>query len=167
MGIDAKEDKYLLGEINGEVFIKIVGNATMKNSKTLENVFNKLFEGEKKEIILDFAECNYMDSTMLGLLAKTAIKIKKTWEKTMFAINLSNIISTSLKSTGVDKLLNILDSKDVRTVAVEEIKTDDFKNKEEKTRHILESHKTLMDLSEENKAAFKNVVNLLEKELDK
>ena len=61
------EDKFLVGEVNDSIFIQIVGNATMKNSKTLEELFERIFTGDKKEIIIDFKDCNYMDSTMLGL----------------------------------------------------------------------------------------------------
>ena len=73
--MEIREDKYLAGDYQGNLFIKIVGNATMKNSKTLDALFDKVFAGGQKDIILDFEECNYMDSTMLGLIKKTLGKI--------------------------------------------------------------------------------------------
>ncbi len=165
--METREDKYLAGDYQGNLFIKIVGNATMKNSKTLDSLFEKVFKEEKKDIILDFEECNYMDSTMLGLLAKTAIKLKKLWGSSMYAMNMSNAVSMSLKSTGVDKLLTTIDTTGFGIVEVAKIENSDFEGKREKTEHILESHKVLMELSEENKAVFKNVVTLLEQELKK
>lgn len=165
--METKEDKYLYGEHEDNIFIKIVGNATMKNSKTLEELLNQILEGETKQIILDFEECNYMDSTMLGLIAKTAIKIKKTWKMSIYGIKLSNMVKTSLNSTGVDKLMTILEKSDFEEYESRVLENKDFDDKTEKAEHILEAHKTLMDLSEENKKVFKNVVNLLEKELNK
>ncbi len=171
MKSEAKEDKYLIGELDGKVFIKFVGNSTMKNSKTLEEVFDKIFSGEKKEMIFDFDECNYMDSTMLGLIAKTALKMKKKWNSTVYGVNLSNAVNASLKSTGVDKLMHILEnsetSQKAKEVKANQLESKDFDSKEEKTKHILDAHKTLMGLSEENEKVFQNVVNLLEKELNK
>ncbi|BDU50184.1 STAS domain-containing protein [Haliovirga abyssi] len=164
---ERKEDQYLYGEIDGKGFIKFVGNATMKNSKTLEDLFEKLFKSDKKEIVLDFEECNYMDSTMLGLIAKTAIKFKKSWGLAIYALNTPNIILTSLKSTGVNKLMEFIEDENLKVVEVKKLETKDYDNKEEKTKHILEAHKTLMGLSDENKEVFKNVVNLLEGELNK
>lgn len=166
LGGNSMEDRYLFGELDNKVFIKFVGNATMKNSKTLEDLFDKIFEGEEKEIIIDFKECNYMDSTMLGFIAKIAIKLKKTWNKYIYEINASNMVKTSLKSTGVFDLLKHLDQ-EADGVELKEIEVKDFENKDAKAAHILEAHKTLMSLSDENAKIFKNVVELLEKDVKK
>lgn len=163
---DMRVDRYLVGEFADKVFIKIEGNATMKTSKTLEDLFQKLFAEEKKDIILDMGKCNYMDSTMLGLIAKTAIKLKTSWKQSIYAINPTNTILTGWKSTGIDKLLVILEGVS-NDAEMETLETKDFKDKDEKTMHILDAHKTLMDLSEDNRNVFKNVVNLLEMELKK
>lgn len=163
---EVKENKYLAGEIEGEFFIKFVGNATMKNSKTIDELLEKLLNKEEKDIVLDFEDCNYMDSTMLGLIAKTAIKVKKNWKKTLYALNTCNIIKSSFKSTGVDKLLEFIESESIEEGTIEELDMKEFENKESKTEHILEAHKTLMGLTDENKKVFKNVVDLLEKELE-
>lgn len=164
---EKKEDQYLYGEMEGKAFVRFIGNATMKNSKTLEDLFEKLFESNKKEIVLDFEKCNYMDSTMLGLIAKTAIKFKKSWGLAIYALNTPNIILTSLKSTGVNKLMEFIEDTNIKVVEVKKLETKDFDSKEEKTKHILDAHRTLMELSDENKEVFKNVVNLLEGELNK
>jgi anti-anti-sigma factor len=159
-------DRYLVGQMDEKVFIKFIGNSTMKNSKTLEELFTKLLAGEPKEIILDFEECNYMDSTMLGFIAKMAIQIKKAWNRHIFEINATNMVKTSLKSTGVYDLLRHLTHRR-EDIELTDLETKDFENKDEKANHILEAHKTLMSLSEENEKIFKNVVDLLEKDIKK
>lgn len=159
-------DRYLVGQLDEKMFIKFIGNSTMKNSKTLEELFTKLLSEEPKEIILDFEECNYMDSTMLGFIAKMAIQIKKAWNRQIFEINATNMVKTSLKSTGVyDLLKHINASSD--SVELTDLESKDFENKDEKAAHILDAHKTLMSLSEENEKIFKNVVDLLEKDIKK
>lgn len=163
---EVKGNKYLAGEIEGKFFIKFVGNATMKNSKTIDELLEKLLNEEEKDIVLDLEDCNYMDSTMLGLIAKTAIKVKKNWKRTLYALNTSNIIKSSFKSTGVNKLLKFIENESIEEEKIKELDMKDFENKETKTKHILEAHKTLMGLTDENKIVFKNVVDLLEKELD-
>lgn len=160
------EDKFLVGEVNDSIFIEIVGNATMKNSKTLEELFERIFTGDKKEIIIDFKDCNYMDSTMLGLLAKTAIKLKKTWNKQIYEFNSASMVKASLKSTGVYNLMAHLEEFE-GVVQLEEVEAKEFSDKGEKARHILDAHKTLMTLSDENEKVFKNVVELLEKDIKK
>lgn len=160
------EDKFLVGEYEDKVFVQFIGNSTMKNSRTIEELFDKIFAGEKKEIIIDFKDCNYMDSTMLGFLAKTAIKLKKAWNKHMFEFNATNMVKASLKSTGVYNLMEHLEDFS-GTVELTELEIKDFSDKGEKARHILDAHKTLMSLSEENEKVFKNVVELLEKDIKK
>lgn len=160
------EDKFLVGEYENKVFVQFVGNATMKNSKTIEELFNNIFAGEKKEIIIDFKDCNYMDSTMLGFLAKTAIKLKKVWNKQMFEFNSTNMVKASLKSTGVYNLMEHLEDF-TGSVQLTELEIKDFSDKGEKAKHILDAHKTLMSLSEENEKVFKNVVEMLEKDIKK
>lgn len=160
------DDKFLVGEYEDKIFVQFVGNATMKNSKTIEELFDNIFAGEKKEIIIDFKDCNYMDSTMLGFLAKTAIKLKKVWNKQMFEFNAINMVKASLKSTGVYNLMEHLEDFS-GVVQLTELQVKDFSDKGEKARHILDAHKTLMSLSEENEKVFKNVVDLLEKDIKK
>lgn len=160
------EDKFLVGEYEDKIFVQFVGNATMKNSKTLEELFDNIFNGEKKEIIIDFRDCNYMDSTMLGFLAKIAIKLKKLWNKQIFEFNATNMVKASLKSTGVYNLMEHLEEF-TGTVQLSELEMKDFSDKGEKAKHILDAHKTLMGLSEENEKVFKNVVELLEKDIKK
>lgn len=167
MSDELKKDEYLLGEYEGKVFIKMIGNCTMKNSKTLEKAIDGVFKGKETELVLDMESCNYVDSTMLGLIAKSAIKMKKLWNKKIYAINPPNLIFSSLKSTGIDKILEVIQDKEVENIKMEALKTEDFSDKVEKTKHILDAHKTLMELNDDNKRVFVNVVNLLEKELDK
>ena len=160
------EDRFLYGKADNTIFIKIEGNATMKNSKTLSDVLEDIFDGDKINIVLEMSKCNYLDSTFLGLIAKTALETKKRWNSPLYVMNASNMVLNGLKQTGIDKFIEIVeDSKlDLETT---ELGKKDFNDKEEKTHHILEMHKTLMDLNEKNQETFKNVVELIERSLDK
>ena len=59
------EDRFLYSEADDTIFIKIEGNATMKNSKTLSDLLAKIFKGEKKNLVFEMSDCNYLDSTFL------------------------------------------------------------------------------------------------------
>ena len=50
--------------------------------------------------------------------------------------------------TGVYKLLEVVSVEDEATVEMEELEKKDFQDKRKKAQHILEVHKTLMDLSD-------------------
>ena len=99
------EDRFLYSEADDTIFIKIEGNATMKNSKTLSDLLAKIFKGEKKNLVFEMSACNYLDSTFLGLIAKCALEIKKTWNSTLYIMNASNMVLSGLKQTGIDKFV--------------------------------------------------------------
>ena len=46
------EDRFLYSKADDTIFIKIEGNATMKNSKTLSDLLAEIFKGEKKNLFL-------------------------------------------------------------------------------------------------------------------
>lgn len=158
------ENKYLVGELGDNIVIKIVGNATMKNSKTLEDYFNNVLKDAKKEIILDFADCNYLDSTTLGVIARMSLEVGKKWNTKLYEINVSNMIRSTLNSTGIYDLMGH-SKKEGDDVSFSGLKNRTFLSDEEKAKHILEAHRTLMELSKENEAVFSNVVRLLEKDI--
>ena len=163
---NVSENKYLYGEIENTTFIKAVGNSTMKNSKTVSDILDKLLNGEKKEIILDMSECKYMDSTFLGLMAKYAMEVKMKWGTNLHVLNPTETVAVGLKQTGIEKFIDVIMSSDVDNFETEEVKSNDFGSKLEKSKYILEMHKTLMNLNEENKETFKNVVDLMEKSIE-
>ena len=163
---DLNENKYLYGEIENTVFIKAIGNSTMQNSKTVSDILDKLLCNDKKELILDMSECRYVDSTFLGLIAKYAMEIKMKWGTSLNILNPTESVSTGLKQTGIEKFINKIENRDLDNLNIEEIQTKDFDNKMEKSKYILAMHKTLMNLNEQNKETFKNVVDLMEKSIN-
>ena len=160
------EDRFLYSEADDTIFIKIEGNATMKNSKTLSDLLVKIFNGEKKNLVFEMSDCNYLDSTFLGLIAKCALEIKKTWNSTLYIMNASNMVLSGLKQTGIDKFVEKIEDSSLQ-LKTSELENQDFSDRKEKTLHILEMHKTLMELNEKNKETFQNVVNMIEKDLNK
>lgn len=165
--VNGREDKYMYGEYENKVFIKLIGNSTMKNSKTLEDIFAKVLQGEKRDVVLDFTDSNYMDSTVLGTIAKNSVKVKKIWGESVYAVNVSGSIKMGLTSTGIDRIIKIIENGSQNNAEMISVEKTDFSDKRSKTEHILEAHKMLMSLNDDNKKVFKNVVDLMEKELEK
>ena len=81
-------------------------------------------------------------------------------------MNASNMVMSGLKQTGIDKFIEKLEDENFE-LETTEVRKSDFSDKKDKTLHILEMHKTLSDLNEKNKETFKNVVEMIEKDLDK
>ena len=81
-------------------------------------------------------------------------------------MNASNMVMNGLKQTGIDKFIEKLEDENLDIEATE-IEKSDFSERKDKTLYILEMHKTLVDLNDKNKETFKNVVDMIEKDLEK
>ena len=69
-----KTAEYLIAKKNSKLFIKIIGAARYTNSSEFGNfVLNDLLKApHDEEIMLDLTETEFMDSTVMGLIARLA-----------------------------------------------------------------------------------------------
>ena len=139
-----------VAQVNGVNIIKIVGKAVMQISPSVE----KLLIESKKTPILDLSETSYIDSTFLGLIANEFLTIVRPTKSVL----------DNLEKKGILKFVLIID----KTIQInaKEVEATKISNEELK-KHILELHEILMNLNEENKKIFSNVVELMKKGLDK
>lgn len=149
-----------VAQVNGVNIIKIVGKAVMQISLSVE----KLLIESKKTPILDLSETSYIDSTFLGLIAKYSLIFKKKNNEFLSIVRPTKSVLDNLEKTGILKFVLIID----KTIQInaKEVEATKISNEELK-KHILELHEILMNLNEENKKIFSNVVELMKKGLDK
>ena len=119
-------------------------------------------ESAKKGVSIDLTECSGMDSTFMGILAMLALKVRKK-NITVKVINAGNN-QKLLDGLGLHKLFNYVE---------EEVKDTDWKKTKigettvkENAETVLDAHKVLMKTDVHNVAKFKNVVDMVEKELE-
>lgn len=154
----------ILAAVVGNVpILKFVGDVRVLMSSTLDNYFSELY---KKTIIdgmlIDLTETKGIDSTALGLLARMSIQLRNR-----FNIR-PTIISTN---PDITKILNSMSFGVVANIVKEPI-TDEAQfgelnqiteSQAEIREKVIEAHKTLMTLSDENKLEFQDLVNALNK----
>ena len=70
----------IVEEIVGEILIEIitVNRASVKDSEILKEVLSKNIEKGYKKIIIDLTECEFIDSTFLGVLVNSLRKAVKS-----------------------------------------------------------------------------------------
>jgi anti-anti-sigma regulatory factor len=158
----------------GERFacIKISGRANFSSSIDFKTVVQELRQKGCHYFVLDLSECALMDSTFLGVLAGFGLKNSTGGPSqpptTIELLNPNERITELLESLGVLHLfkltqgpLQMPDGSESRAV------TSCSSTKEEVTRSCLEAHQTLMQLSPENAAKFKEVAAFLSEDLKK
>jgi anti-anti-sigma factor len=158
----------------GEHFacIKISGRANFTSSIDFKNLVNELLSRGCGYFVLDLSECTLMDSTFLGVLAGFGLKSSpgkiEQAQLTLELLNPNERVLELLESLGVLQLFKVVQGE---TQPCEEREahaiTPASPSKEQVTRACLEAHQTLMDLSPQNAAKFKEVATFLAEDLKK
>src|SRR5690606_26945379 len=114
-------------------------------------------------MLIDLTDTRGIDSTTLGLLAKMAIKLKKLYDVRPTIVSTNANITRILHSMNFGAVTLIVNEPLQHSAQFGELQRVD----EPETRirqRVIEAHQTLMELSEENRLQFQELVNALKKE---
>lgn len=113
-------------------------------------------------VIVDLEKCSGMDSTFMGMLAGVGAKLMKKNGK-LIIVHSGEKNRASLADLGMDALMEIHEENEADHQIEEQMKEllkpyDDSSTKLPCRDHVIECHKTLSELNEENAEKFQNVV---------
>lgn len=154
----------------GERFacIKISGRATFTSSIDFKTVLGELVQRNYRYLILDLAECALMDSTFLGVLAGFGLKMrgKDFSGLPIELLNPNERIIELLENLGVLDLFKVASGDAQPSENCEALPHSPGEHSPlETTLACVEAHETLMALSPENAAKFKDVAQFLIQDL--
>lgn len=149
--------------------VKIAGRANFACSPDFKALLSGLLEKGYDHFIIDLTDCVLMDSTFLGVLAGFGIRLNPNGapaEKGIELHNPTSRVSELLENLGTAHLFKLTAGElklptDVQTCSPESI----CPSHEQITRTSLEAHQTLMAMSPENQARFKDVAQFLAEDL--
>ena len=161
------KEKILYSKFDHCYFIKMIGKLRFSNGMALNNLLEKIFDDpETNDILIDISETEYLDSTILGLLAKTANFMIKKFDRKPTILSTTKNINFLLDSIGLCDVFIVVKTLDYTPDSLSEI--PDIKNSElESAKTILDAHRHLINLNDKNQTVFKDVVELLERETEK
>lgn len=158
---------------DAELWVKIVGQGNCQLSPTFKSLFSSLSEKGFSQVILDLQDCQGVDSTFIGVLAKLATQIKASPDSGRFLLREANErVAKSISSLGIDALDQFVTAQATpspdhdlfNAFCQNENSTDD--QKKEVCKTSLEAHTTLCDLNEDNKKKFQHVLDFLKDDFD-
>ena len=148
--------------------VKIAGRANYASSPDFKTLLNELTAKGYRHFIVDLTECILMDSTFLGVLAGFGLKMQSASpdQQGIELFNANTRVAELLENLGVARLFKMTSGAlplpdDVKTGTPEPANP----THEEITRICLEAHQTLMAMSPENVARFKDVTQFLAEDL--
>lgn len=154
--------KILVAQSQGIYIIKFVGDVRLNLCSTLDQYTDHMFESKEfKTVIIDLTETQCIDSTSLGQLAKISILYKEKYGQLPTIISTQDDINRILLSMGFDQVFYIVKELVSRVEYLDELPLKSVDEAEMKQR-VLEAHKLLMDMNQNNRDAFQDLVNSLE-----
>ena len=160
---DASEILY--AEIDNEIVVlRVIGRCTYHNSMSLERLDHDL-ERRNRHVryILDLEQCNYLDSTFMGVLAYLGSRQLQQAGSRMLVVNLNKHTLKLLSTLGLTNILQVTAANDelpvnkANFIAPQQPETD----KVDRIAHMLQAHQQLSDLTSDNEVRFKNVLAVL------
>ena len=154
--------KVLQADCSGVYILKLVGEVRLNACSTIDTVIELISENSNfRSLVVDLTETIHLDSTTLGMLAKLAVKAK---QKSHF---LPSIVSTNpdvtrvIESMGFESVFLITNEPVSNEKELAEL--DQLPLQEEAMREtVLNAHKVLMDINENNCDKFRDLVDALE-----
>jgi len=147
-------------------FIRLEGNVRYTESVPFDNFIARLFDRERpSRVLIDLTAATLIDSTTLGLLAKIAKRLMNLRNETATIFSTNDDINTLLESIGFDDVFNMVEDEKAPPGQMREVAGAPA-DRPAQGRTMLEAHRELMELNEKNRDAFRNVVDMLEKDLD-
>jgi anti-anti-sigma factor len=147
----------------------MVGDVRLTLCLAFDRFIADLFAGSDTDsIVFDLSKAKGIDSTTLGLMAKISIQCQSAYHNLPVVISPDEGINRLLDTMGFNDIFEIIregcDDRAARlngdmTSLARPNRPDDEDRTKEK---VLESHKILMSLNEQNATEFKDLVNYLE-----
>lgn len=162
--------KLLVYDAGKFACVRIVGRANFHSSVDFKTLVNELKARGCHFFVLDLEQCVLMDSTFLGVLAGFGLKSRASEGEESWSIELLNPntrIMELLESLGVLELFQVAQglTRVPEGCAVAEHVPASPASKLELSNACLEAHETLMSLSPENRARFKDVAQFLAEDI--
>lgn len=152
-------------EENQRIYLKGEGHITAILCADLrELVFSRFEQGEAIEsFYIDLSDCDYMDSTFMGLLVGFNKRMLKLMKKRITIVRPSETAKGLMEGLGLTSLVDIVDE----PVPFPKDLTNINQTKGASVDLLLHSHENLMELSEENKKKFAALHSVLKSQKDK
>ena len=159
-----KNAEVLIASNDGVYSIRVIGRATFECAPPLRALAKDLESIVFRKIDIDLAACTGMDSTFMGILAMLGLRAKKI-DAVMTIFNAGDLNKSLLFGLGLKKLFNFSEG-EIR-FEPEAGSAEGTADRIASAQTVLEAHKTLMDVDEENVGKFEKVVDFVQKDLDR
>ncbi|MFT4674751.1 MAG: anti-anti-sigma factor [Reinekea sp.] len=160
--------RVLMANHQGRYVIKLTGDVRMTLCTTIDSCLNTMVQDTAFEsVTVDLTEAEGIDSTSLGLLAKISRLATPKMGQVPLLISSHADITRIVESMGFrDRVYTMITQQDLTDAS--SLQEADLVPLDEATARarVLEAHKILMSLNENNRRAFKDLVECIENQIN-
>lgn len=158
-----REGRILAASHKGAYVLRLEGDVRLTLCTTIDEYLQRMFDDpEFASVWIDLCEAEGIDSTTLGLLAKLALTVKEKFGFEPAIYSCESGINRLLKSMGFQRLFELHEEACSNLDDITEIPTVDGSEEAVKAK-VIEAHRALMGISDENRARFKDLMAALER----
>jgi anti-anti-sigma factor len=154
---------FLAAQHQGVFIIKLKGDVRLTLCCVIDDFLQEMFEAENLvSVSVDLTETIGVDSTSLGMLAKLALRVHEVCGVQPVLVSTNENITYLIKSMGFDSIFAITDDpvacqgKDLQELTGHDCDENEVREK------VIEAHRVLMGMSEDNRERFSDLVTALE-----
>ncbi len=157
-----QDGRFLAASHNGAYVIRLEGDVRLTLCTTIDDFFQAMFDDPNfASVWVDLCKAEGLDSTTLGLLAKLAITARDRFGFQPAIFSHDPNINRLLKSMGFLTLFELHEERCDNPANMREIpRVRDSEN--DVREKVIEAHRVLMDLSDVNRARFRDLMVALE-----
>ncbi len=157
------DGRILAADHHGAYALRLVGDVRVNLCSAVDEYFNRMLADPQFEsVTVDLCDAEGIDSTTLGLLAKLAIRTRD-------AFNLQPVVYSC--QTGINRLLSSMDLGKLFDIREEHVDAEQAaadipsvsEDSEAVRSKVIEAHRILMDISDDNRSRFTDLVTVLER----
>ncbi|HON87888.1 MAG TPA: STAS domain-containing protein [Spirochaetia bacterium] len=142
------------------IYIRATGHITANSCSQLKDRVFEDFDSDNspQSILIDLSQCEYMDSTFMGLIAGFNKRLLRSGKGPLTLFKVTATCQKLLKTMGIANLVTLSDDLPQFPAMMEPMNTSENATPE----FILDSHNNLIELSEENEKRFATLRTILQ-----
>lgn len=157
------DGRILAASQDGAYVIRMEGDVRLTLCTTIDEFMQRMFaDPEFASVWVDLCDTDGLDSTTLGLLAKLALEVHDRYGFRPAIYSCNAAINRLLTSMGFQRLFEIREEVCSSPSGIGEIPLVEGSEQAVKEK-VIEAHRVLMDLSDENRDRFRDLMAVLER----
>jgi anti-sigma B factor antagonist len=143
------------------VYVCVRGKANYLNCAPLGDFFDRLLSRGIRRFVVDFTDCEGMDSTFLGILAGTALELRKAEPGGEFILQgVTGRNFDLIRNLGLDRILKVSQE----TVESGARPLESVEPKAAAAKLLLRAHRNLVQADGANQSRFQDVIEFLSRD---